>query len=724
MGVTERLARACSRHPRRVYLAWTGVVVLAFAAIALLLRGLTTDAHVTGNPESTRAVKLISQHFPPDPREEVTDIVDVRSDRFTADSPQFRSFVADLVRRGRATDKIIGAVGTGSLPVSRDRHAVAIPIVIGSDSDAKPVVGVVRQADANPDFRVTITGAHTIGNDFNTLSEHDLRSGELRYGLPAALIILVLVFGAVVAGLVPLLMAIVSIVVTMGLVSLLSQAFDLSIFIVNMLVGMGLALGIDYSLFVISRYREERGRGLPESEAIAMAGATASRAVLFSGSAFVVALFGMMLVPTTIMRSLAAGAILVGVVSVAAALTLLPAVLASIGDGVNRLRVPVVGRASVERANPEGRFWRAIVDRVLRRPAVSLVAAVALLLAAASPIFGLHIGASGVVTLPDRLESKEGYIALQRDFPRLNPSPVRIVVTGAPASTVEKLRAQLASDQRFGSGLLRRSGDVSLLTVPVRGDAVGKTAVSAVRDLRHSILPRTLEGTGADAVVGGKTAENVDYFDAVTNPAPLVFTFVLGLTLILLTIAFRSIVVALTAIVLNLLSVGAAYGLLVLVSLHGVATGILGFQKVDVIDAWVPLFLFSVLFGLSMDYQVFLLSRIKERFDETGDAAEAVASGVATTARIITGAALIIVAVFAGFAAGDLVMFQQMGFGVAAALLLDATVIRSLVLPSMMKLLGSWNWYLPSWLEWLPHVEVERAAPHAAPRAPAPVEAG
>ena len=232
-----------------------------------------------------------------------------------------------------------------------------------------------------------------------------------------------LVFGAVVAGLVPLLMAIVSIVVAMGLVSVLSQGFDLSIFIVNMLVGMGLALGIDYSLFVISRYREERGHAVAELDAVAAAGATASRAVLFSGSAFVVALFGMLIVPTTIMRSLAAGAILVGIVSVATALTLLPAVLGSLGDGVNRLRIPVVGRASVERSNPEGRIWRAIVERVLRRPALSLATAVALLLATASPILGLHIGASGVQTLPNRMESKQGYLALQRYFPQLDPSP-------------------------------------------------------------------------------------------------------------------------------------------------------------------------------------------------------------------------------------------------------------------------------------------------------------
>jgi uncharacterized membrane protein YdfJ with MMPL/SSD domain len=707
MGITERIARACSRRPRRVYLAWGGVVLLSFAALALLLRGLTTDAHVTGNPESTRAAKLIGRNFPPDPSEFVTDIVVVRSERLTADARQFRAFVAELARRGRATGKVMSAASPAKLPISSDRHAVAIPIGIRSDSDAKPIVDVVRSADENPDFRVTVSGTHTIGNDFNTLSEHDLRSGELRFGLPAALIILVLVFGAVVAGLVPVLMAIVSIVVAMGLVAVLSQAFDLSIFIVNMLVGMGLALGIDYSLFVISRYREERGGGLTEPEAIAAAGATASRAVLFSGSAFVVALFGMLLVPTTIMRSLAAGAILVGIVSVAAALTLLPAVLGSLGDGVNRLRVPIIGRASVDRANPEGRLWRAIVDRVLRRPAVSLVVATALLLAAASPIFDLHIGASGVATLPDRLESKQGYAALQRDFPRLDPSPARIVVRRATARQVADLITKLEQDPRFGTVYsAHHSGDLSLITVAVRGDAVGASGVAAVRDLRHRILPRAFPGD--EVVVGGKTAENIDYFDAVTSPAPFVFTFVLGLTLVLLTIAFRSVVVALTAIILNLLSVGAAYGLLVLVSLHGFATGLLGFQHVHVIDAWVPLFLFSVLFGLSMDYQVFLLSRIKERFDESGDTAEAVASGVATTARIITGAALIIVAVFAGFAMGDLVMFQQMGFGVAVALLLDATIIRSIVLPSAMKLIGRGNWYLPSWLEWLPHVEVER----------------
>ena len=273
-----------------------------------------------------------------------------------------------------------------------------------------------------------------------------------------------------------------------------------------------------------------------------------------------------------------------------------------------------------------------------------------------------------------------------------------------------QLNRRLAAEGSFGAGSIQSRRAVALLTSPVRGDPVGGAAVKAVRDLRANVIPSIFAGSGAQVYVGGVTAENVDYFDAVTNPTPYVLLFVLGLSFILLTVAFRSIVVALVSVLLNLLSVGAAYGLLTLVFLDGHGAGLFGFQHTHVIDAWVPLFLFSVLFGLSMDYQVFLMSRIKERYDASGSTHDAVVGGVATTARIITGAALIIVVVFAGFAAGKLVMFQQMGFGVAVALLLDATVIRSVVLPSTLALLDRRSWYLPRWLEWLPHVEVERAA--------------
>jgi putative drug exporter of the RND superfamily len=418
-----------------------------------------------------------------------------------------------------------------------------------------------------------------------------------------------------------------------------------------------------------------------------------------------VAMFGMLLVPSSIMRSRAAGAILVGITSVIAALTLLPALLGVLKDGVDGLRLPIVGRAS---GASESRFWGGIVRRVLRRPALSLALSTGFLLLLALPVFGMKIGTSGVSTLPDDLAAKQGFVAIQRDFAGQSVDPVDVVVADDSAETrrrLEALQQRLAADPRFGEGRVEFANGVSLLTVPVRGDEVGDEAIAAVRDLRTNVVPQAFDDQ--EAYVGGTTSENIDYFDAVTDPAPYVLAFVLGLTFVLLTVAFRSIAVSLSAIVLNLLSVGAAYGLLVLVFQEGVGADLLGFQQVDTIEAWVPLFLFSVLFGLSMDYQVFLLSRIRERYDQTGGTRGAVEWGVASTARIITGAALIIVAVFSGFARGDLVMFQQMGFGVAVALILDATVIRSVLMPSLMAILGDRTWYLPRWLDWLPHLEVE-----------------
>jgi len=724
---TTGLASASARHPWRTIAAWVAVVVLAFVAIAALLGGsLTTEGAPTNDPQSESADDVRAEAFPVDPALQTTDLVVVRSEQHTVDSPRFESFVRALV--GDSGTEALGGARTylddasGAL-VSDDRHATLLPLAFADDGEVEAVVAEVEAADEDAAFAVAMTGDETLDHDFNALSQEDLENGELKFGLPAALIILLLVFGAVVAGLVPLVMAIVSILVALGLTALLAQEFELSVFVVNMLTGMGLALGIDYSLFVVSRYREERGRGRSELAAIEAAGATASRAVLFSGTVFVVAMFGMLLVPNSIMRSLAVGAILVGIVSVVAALTLLPAVLGLLGDRVNALRIPFIGRRILESSSAEGRFWGAIVRRVIRRPVTSLALSVGVLLLLAVPVLGLSTGTSGVSSLPDRFVSKQGFEALERDFAGTTTDPVEIVVTGGASSAevmrgLDELRAMLAADPRFGSGEVMRSadGEVAVLTVPVAGDPATPEAVSAVRELRSTTVPETFADTDAEVLVGGSTSENIDYFDSVIDPAPYVIAFVLLLTFLLLTVVFRSVVVAATAVLLNLLSVGAAYGLLVLVFQEGVGAGLLGFQQSDTIEAWVPLFLFSVLFGLSMDYQVFLLSRIRERFDETRDTTDAVTYGVGSTARIITGAALIIVAVFAGFARGDLIMFQQMGFGVAVALLIDATLIRSVVLPSAMKVLGNWNWYLPRWLEWLPRLNVEGEASAPNPR--------
>jgi putative drug exporter of the RND superfamily len=730
--VTQRMARACAAHPWRTMGVWLVAIVLGVVGAAAGLGDLTTEGEVTNNPDSIKAERLIDERLPD--RRAPSEMVIVRSERLTVDQPAFRAEVRRLAGIARSTGDVAGAAIYYQRPdprlVSSDRHALLIPIQLRDESEGgvEDLADAVEAADGRNGFSVSMTGEWTVARDLSELSQSDLQEGELRIGLPAALIILVLVFGALVAAGLPLLLAIVSIIVALGLTGLVAQGFTLSVFVINMLTGMGLALGIDYCLFVVSRVREERARGAERLQAISRAGATASRAVLFSGSAFVLAMLGLLIVPSTIMRSLATGAILVGVVTVVAALTLLPALLGLLGDRINALRVPVVGRWVERGGAGEGGFWARVARAVTARPALALALAAALLLAAAVPLFSMNIGAASEDTLPDRLESKQGLVALQRSFPAASAQPAEVVIDGPPTSpqiqaAVGRLRQELARDGRFGGVQVARypNRDLTLASVGVGADPLSDEAMGAVRDLRSRIIPAAFAGEDGNVVVGGTTAENVDFVDVMDAWLPIVFVFVLGLSLVLLTVAFRSVVVAGTAIVLNLLSVGAAYGLMVLVFQHGVGADLFGFQEVETIEAWVPLFLFAVLFGLSMDYQVFLLSRIRERFTETGDTTEAVVSAVGSTARIITGAALIIVAVFVGFAAGELVMFQQMGFGVAVALLIDATIVRSVLVPAAMTLLGKWNWYLPTWLDWLPRVQVEgRAArPGAGPMAPA-----
>jgi len=405
----------------------------------------------------------------------------------------------------------------------------------------------------------------------------------------------------------------------------------------------------------------------------------------------------------------------VGLVSVAAALTLLPALLGLLGDRVNSLRIPYFGRTA---DREQSRFWSRAVGQVIRRPLTGVVLATAILFLMTAPVLGLQSGEAGVSTLPDRLAAKQGYLALNAEFPGETTDPVEIVIDGDAASPgvragIDRLRERLAAEDPLGrmEPATNQAGDLTVLTVPIQGDPLGEDAVDAVRGLRTEHVPKAFPDPETEVLVTGDTAESIDESDTMSRWLPIVLAFVLGLSFVILTVAFRSVVVAAKAIAVNLLSVGAAYGLLVLVFHEGVGNELFGFPQVDTIEAWVPLFLFAVLFGLSMDYHVFLLSRIRERFRQTGDNSDAVAHGVGSTGRIITGAALIIVAVFSGFARGDLVMFQQMGFGVAVALLLDATVVRLVLVPAAMELLGERNWYLPSWLRWLPDVQVERAEP-------------
>ena len=725
---TESLARASGRHPWTVLGLWAvGVVVAVGLAGVLLGDALTTDDYFTSEPESERAERLLRERKfsgPPKP----SDIVVVRSTTYKVDAPEFQAIVeklhSDLAALGEREVTVAPSYyqSKDESQVSPDRDTTILPLL--QVADIARVAEIVRVADGAEDFQVLVTGDETFGMDFEEISKSDLEV-EIMIGLPAALIILVIVFGALVAVSIPVLIAIVSIIVALGLTALIGQAFLFSFFVTNMIFMMGLAVGVDYSLFIVSRYREERGKGLEKIDAIAAAGATASRAVFFSGVIVVLSLIGMLMVPQSIFRSLGGGAILVVTVSVLTSLTLLPAVISLLGDRVNALRVPLVGRRMARQGEVRpGGFWDRITGTVTRHPLISLLVTVPIMIAAAVPAFDINTGWSGISTFPDGYQSKDGYLVLQEEFSFGLVSRAAIVIDGQMSSqpvrdAVGKLQASIASNPAFGPSELiaNATGGLGLLSVPLLGDPASDAMVAAVRELRSKHIPEAFAGVDAEVLVGGETAGNLDFFDMANTYLPYVFAFVLGLSFLLLTVVFRSLIVPIKAIIMNLLSVGVAYGLMVLVFQRGIGADLLGFQQSDVVSAWIPLFLFSVLFGLSMDYHVFLLSRIRERFDRTGDNSEAVSYGVRTTAGIITGAALIMVAVFSGFAMGQLVMFQQVGFGLAVAVFLDATVVRSVLVPASMQLLGTRNWYLPSFLSWLPEIRIEAGEPAPAPAA-------
>ena len=562
-------------------------------------------------------------------------------------------------------------------------------------------------------FEVFITGQSTLGAEFTVTAEEDLLRGETFGGL-IAIIILTIVFGAVAAMVLPMALAIIAIAIAIGMAVLVGQVFELNLFVHNIITMIGLAVGIDYSLFIVSRFREERRRGLEIKEAVAVAGGTASRAVLFSGMTVVLALFGLLIVPSTVFVSLGLGAIFVVIASVTAGLTLLPAIMTVMGDRVNWLSIPKFGRRAAQPGEtPRQSGWGRFARLVMRMPVVSLLIAVGLLLAAGYSYLDITTGTSGVSSLPDGFRSKDGFDALQTDFGFGLDAPADIVIDGDLKSpevlgAIDALTARLDGDDRFGEASLEinETSDLGVLVVPLSGDPTSKETTAAVEELRDDFIPDAFRGVQANVHVGGPSADDIDFNNIARQYQPIVFAFVLGLSFILLMIVFRSIVIPFTAIIMNLLSVGSAYGLLVLVFQKGYLTGFFGFEQ-DVIQPWMPLMLFTILFGLSMDYQVFLLSRIQERYNQTNDNTESVVHGVTTTAGLITGAAIIMVAVFSGFAAGRLVPLQQFGFGLAVAVLVDATIVRTVLVPATMQLLGDRNWYLPSFLRGLPEFRIE-----------------
>jgi RND superfamily putative drug exporter len=752
----ESVARASSRHPWRTIGAWFLAIVAMGTVTGSLLAGvLTQDIKFTNKPESVKAQDVIDAHFSNGRDTSDTEFLIVQSDTLTASDAAFQdrvqSLKAELEKLG--PDDVAAPVFTyvdaqqagqqdqAAALVSQDGTTALIPVAIADTTDA--IVADLREVAAGGStdgFTVQVAGQATLGSDFTKVAEEDLRKGE-SIGIGIALIVLVVVFAAIIAALLPIVMAIFAIIVALGLVSLIGQIVEFNLFVENIVTMIGLAVGIDYSLFIVSRYREERKKGFDKLGAIGAAGATANRAVFFSGMTVVLALLGMFIIPTTIFRSLATGAILVTIASIAASMTLLPAILALLGDRVNWPRLSQ--RAKVDSSpDPKGGFWDRLTRGVMKYPVVFLLASILVLGSLGSFYFQMHRGTSqNVSTLPDGFESKAAFVTLQDKFGAGGTTdPVQIIVQGnvnTPhvQTAVATLQAEIEADPAFaGQTTVTPSpdgADALMIQAFFAGDPSSDPAFAAIDSLRDSLVPHAFGSVaGTTVFVGGNTAFFTDFLTVADQYQWIVLAFVLGLSFILLTVVFRSIVLPIKAILMNLLSVGAAYGAVTLVFQKGVGIGFfnsLGFKfhQADAIEAWLPLFLFSILFGLSMDYHVFLLSRIREEYDKTHDNTEAVAYGLRTTAGIITGAALIMVAVFIGFAAGRLGPLQQMGFGLAVAVFMDATIVRTLLVPAGMRLLGDRNWYLPKWLGWLPKIDVEGHVPVAAPvRVPEVVTAG
>ncbi len=772
--MTQYLAAMSARRPIIVIVIWVLVLLVSGGIVVRLLgSATTTDFKLAGRYESQQAAKILEEGLRGPAKS--PEIVILRSENLTVDDPAFRvrvealhqeitglgpeiisgglddqnvsDFLPDLVAAGMPDSPIahyyqIADAGPALPPglaeqmlpilVSADRDTVMMHYTLaGSVEEAienvPTVIHVIEEANHDAGFEVRIGGDASVAHENNELAEEDLQNGE-KFGVPVAFLVLLVLFGALVATLIPLGLAAVSIAVALAAVAVIGQQFPLLFFVNIMVVMIGLAVGIDYSLLIVLRFKEELNHGIPVREAVARTGNTAGRTVFFSGATVVLALVGLFIVPSSFYQSLALGAILVVVATLAATLTLLPAVLALLGHRVNFLTIPFLNRFSLKGADTStGGFWDKITHIVTWQPVISLLIVGIPMLLLSWFYLDIRTGLNDVNTFPDKADTKKAFLLMEEEFsfgavtPAGFLSPAEIVISGNIDSpqvqeAIGKLQQSLVADPTFPlppqPPVVNEGRDLALLVLPFPGKSTTPEAADNMAILRDRHVDVAFSGVPVEVYVGGLTAEVADFYGIVRVYTPIVFAFVLGLSFLILMMVFRSIVIPLKAIIMNLLSVGATYGLLVLVFQKGFGADFFGFQQADVIDAWLPLFLFTILFGLSMDYHVFLLSRIRERYDESGDNTEAVAYGLRSTAGLITGAALIMVVVFGAFASGETVVNQLMGFGLAIAVFLDATLVRSVLVPASMEVLGKGNWYLPPFLRWLPDLRVEGEEGH------------
>lgn len=728
---TVRIADWSARHAWPVAALWFVLTIGTFA-VSLAAGGTNAAEAVTNEQRSKYEAGAASVVFNASGEEAPSQGIALIVSRpgQTVDEAAFAAVVADAVARLAGLESEVAGVRgpvveelvdpTSAPPqaslVSGDRSTVRIVGRVPGDGDAladrlAPVPALLEELRAaHPGYTILALNNALANEEIGELVNGGL-DASLRLTIPLTFAILLVAFGAPVAALVPLVLAVTALLAAFGILGLYSQAISpVSPYASQLIVLIGLAVAVDYSLFMVTRYRTERRHGRDRLAAIHVASNTAGRAVFFSGLAVMISIAGLFLLDDPLFRSMAIGTIAVVLVAVIGSLTFLPATLAILGDGVNRFRVPLIGRDREEGSGP----WAAVVRAAMGRPVLAVAVTAGLLLAMASPVLRLHLGRADFEAFPDQLEAVQAVNLLNEKWPGGATHSLDLVVTDAaqPATQAAIERASerlLAIDGLDGppTTALSRDGRVARVSYQMAGGSNDQRNREIVREVRSEVVPAVFGGLPeVDVYVAGDAAYTLDIVDFYAEGMPLIMLFVLSLSFLLLLVAFRSIVIPIKAILLNLLSTGAAYGVLVWVFQEGHGADLIGF-KAGPIEAFVPVFVFTILFGLSMDYHVFILTRIKEARDRGLGSNEAVARGISITSGTITSAAAIMVVVFSVFVTLELTIIKQLGLGLATAVFLDATIVRSVLLPASMRLLGDWNWWLPRFLGWLPRVTIE-----------------
>jgi putative drug exporter of the RND superfamily len=696
----EALTRRVLRHRWPVLAVWLVIFGASLAAMSGLSDLLTNRFSLPGT-DTARAERILEDHFGQSSTGSFTVVAKTEPGRARALIPRVRE----------AAERAAAELPTSQLAnVQSVSDSVVSATIVSSlePADAKGYTAAMRQALGTiPATELYVSGQAAIEHDLDPVFARDLQVGELYIAVPIALLILVFVFGTL-AFLVPFLFAAAAIPATLGIVWIFANFMELTTYLQNLVMLIGFGIAVDYSLLVVYRYREELRAARSREDALVRTMETAGRAVVFSGTAVAIGLALMLFMPLPFMRGFGLGGLVIPAVSVLCALTLLPVLLYFLGAPLDRVRL-IPGRIT-ERREAETSFWHRLARAIMRRPVVFAAATTAGLLALATPVFALELGPGSNKGIPQNLEGVRGLNIITEAAGEGALAPTAILVdTGRQGgaadpqieAAVRRLTAGLRADRevagvRFAEGQQSVDATGRYLNLQVIGESEygSPPALDFVDRLRDDIIPAAGFPQGTDVFAGGGPPSGVDFLDVTYGAFPWLVLGVLVLTYFLLLRAFRSLLLPLKAILLNLLSIGAAYGLLVVFFKFGAAEAF-GLISFDQIEGWIPVFIFAMVFGLSMDYEVFLVSRMREEWDAGKPNDEAVAEGLAKTGRIVTAAGLIMFAAFMGFVAGSIVGLQQFGFGLATAILIDVTVVRALLVPSVMELFGRWNWWLP-----------------------------